>query len=133
MQPWRVLVLIRERRRCAPPRQAHATSLNLTEIRKSGVMTEAEAPADPLGRSSALTVTHFPFSVRIWTFEVHSLFVVRIIVRTDFQCRLIACIQRRYNRLPKLCFNVLARILCHFHAATGNILIFVKSSGLFLS
>lgn len=35
--------------------------LNSTEIRKSGVLTEAESPAEPLGRSSAFTVTHFPF------------------------------------------------------------------------
>ena len=34
---------------------------NSTEIRKSGVLTEAESPAEPLGRSSAFTVTHFPF------------------------------------------------------------------------
>ena len=133
VQPWRVLVLIRERCRFAPPRQAHATKRNSTEIRKSGVMTEAESPADPLGRSSAFTVTHFPFSARILPFKVQSLFVVRILVCTDLQCRLIACIQRRYNCLPKLRFNILARILCYFSAATGNVLIFVKSSGLFLS
>ena len=44
--------------------------LNSTEIRKSGVLTEAESPAEPLGRSSAFTVTHFPFFDRILPFEV---------------------------------------------------------------
>ena len=39
--------------------------LNQTEIRKSGVLTEAESPAEPLGRSSAFTVTHFTFFDRI--------------------------------------------------------------------
>ena len=37
----------------------------LTEIRKNGALTEAESPAEPLGRSSAFTVTPEPFFSRI--------------------------------------------------------------------
>ena len=34
------------------------------------MLTEAESPAEPLGRSSAFTVTHFPFFDRILPFAI---------------------------------------------------------------
>ena len=39
-------------------------------------MTEAESPAEPLGRSSAFTVTHFPFFDRILPFDGRTVFRV---------------------------------------------------------
>ena len=49
LQPWRVLVLIRERRRFAPPRQAHATRPNPVEGGKEKWWRKRSRPLNRLG------------------------------------------------------------------------------------